>query len=337
MANLQTSYLGIELKNPIIVGASNMVNDIENLKKMEEAGAAAIVYKSLFEEQIQLERLELDDTLSEYEERHAEMISLFPDIEHAGPSEHLMNLRMAKESVSIPVIASLNCIFTDTWLEYAKLIQDTGVDAIELNFYFVPRDGKYDGRTINDQQVEVLKGVKSHLKIPVSVKLSPFYANPINVIKNMDAVGSDGYILFNRFLQPDIDIEYETHINHFSASSQEENRLALRVAGLIYGQVAGSICCSGGVHTGHDVVKMILAGADSVQVVSTLYKNKISYISTMLKDLNDWMDSKGYKKLHDFQGKLSQKNVHDPLIYKRAQYIDMILKSSELFKRYTLR
>jgi dihydroorotate dehydrogenase (fumarate) len=314
-----------------------MVSDLDNLKKMEEAGAAAIVYKSLFEEQIQLERMELDDTLKEYEERHAEMITLFPDVEHAGPSEHLMNLRMAKESVNIPVIASLNCIFTDTWIEYAKMIEETGVDAIELNFYYVPRDAKHDGKSINDQQLEVLKAVKKNLKIPISVKLSPFYANPVNVIKHMDEIGADGFVLFNRFLQPDIDIDYETHINHFSSSSQEENRLALRFAGLLYGQVSGSICGNGGIHTGSDVVKMILSGADCVQVVSTLYKNKISYIDTILKELNIWMESKGYKKLNDFKGKLSHKNVHDPLIYKRAQYIDMILKSSELFHKYTLR
>ena len=182
MADLKTKYLGIELKNPIIAGASNLVSNRDNLKQMEEAGAAAIVYKSLFEEQIQLEKLELDEDLSEYKERNAEMISLFPDLEHAGPSEHLMNLRLAKESVSIPLIASLNCVFTETWVEYAKLIQETGVDALELNFYYVPLDAKLDGRNIVDQHLEILKSVKQALKIPVSVKLSPFYANPINVI-----------------------------------------------------------------------------------------------------------------------------------------------------------
>jgi dihydroorotate dehydrogenase (fumarate) len=337
MADLKTSYLGIELKNPIIVGASSMVSDLGNMKKMEESGAAAIVYKSLFEEQIQLERMEMDDSLKEYEERHAEMIHLFPDMEHAGPSEYLMNLRMAKESVTIPVIASLNCIFNDTWIEYAKMIEDTGVNAIELNFYFVPRDTKLDGKSIIDQQIEILKNIKTHLKIPVSVKLSPFYANPLHVVIDMDDNGSDGFILFNRFLQPDIDTDKETHINQFTSSLQEENRLALRFAGLLYGHIRGSICCAGGIHTGQDIIKMILAGADCVQVVSTLYNNKISYIGTMLSDLSTWMDTKGYKCLKDFQGKLSHKNVHNPLIYRRAQYIDMLLKSSELFQRYPLR
>jgi dihydroorotate dehydrogenase (fumarate) len=337
MANLQTSYLGLELKNPMIVGASDMVNNVDNLKKMEDSGAAAIVYKSLFEEQIQLERMELDDSLTEYEERHAEMVTLFPNIEHAGPSEHLMNLRMAKESVNIPVIASLNCIFKDTWIEYAKLIEETGVDAIELNFYSVPRDAKLDGKTINDQQIEIVKAIKEHAKIPVSIKLSPFYANPIHLIKYLDEAGADGFVLFNRFMNPDIDIKSETHVNTFTPSSQEENRLPLRFAGLLYGHVGGSICCAGGIHTGEDAVKMILAGADCVQVVSILYNNKIDYIQTILKDINYWMDSKNYKSLKDFQGKLSNKNVHDPLIYKRAQYIEMVLKSSELFNKDRLR
>jgi dihydroorotate dehydrogenase (fumarate) len=337
MADLKTTFLGLELKNPIIAGASNLVSNQDNLKQMEDAGAAAIVYKSLFEEQIQLERLELGEDLSEYTERHAEMISLFPNIEHAGPSEHLMNLRLAKESVSIPIIASLNCVFTETWIEYAKLIQETGVDALELNFYYVPRDAKFDGRDIVDQQLEILKSVKQAVKIPVSVKLSSFYANPLNVIKQMDQAGADAFVIFNRFLQPDIDLNDEIFINHFSATSHEESLLPLRFAGLLYNNIHASICCNSGIYSGKDVIKMILAGADCVQVVSALYKNKITYLEPMLKELANWMDSKNYKSLNDFKGKLSQKKVNDPFIYKRGQYIDILLKSGEVFKKYLVR
>ena len=334
MADLKTTYLGLELKNPIIAGASNLVSNVDNLKRMEDAGAAAIVYKTLFEEQIQLERLEFEEELTAYRERNAEMINLFPDIEHAGPSEHLMNLRLAKESVKIPLIASLNCVFNETWLEYAKLIQDTGVDAIELNFYAVPRDFKIDEKSIVNQQIEILKTIKQALKIPVSLKISSFYANPLNVIKQFDQHGADGVVLFNRLLQPDIDIDSEKHINHFSSSTSEENLLPLKFAGLLFENVIGSICCNSGIHTGKDVAKMIMGGADCVQVVSALYKNKIAYLNVMVKELNDWMDSKNYKKLNDFKGKLSQKKVNDPYIYKRAQYIDIILKTSDLFKKY---
>lgn len=337
MANLKTKYLGIELKNPIIIGASNLVSNPDNLKKMEDAGAAAIVYKSLFEEQVQLEKLELDEDLSEYKERNAEMVSLFPDIEHAGPVEHLLNLKRAKESVGIPIIASLNCVFTETWIEYAKELQQTGIDALELNFYYVPREAKQGGQEIVDQQLAILKAVKAAVKIPVSVKLSAFYANPINVIKQMDQLGPNGFVIFNRFLQPDINLNDETFINHFSVTSLEESLMPLRFAGLLYGNVNASICCNSGIYEGSDVVKMILAGADCVQVVSTLYKNKIGHLEKMLKDLSDWMDLKNYKSLNEFKGKLSQNKIHNPYIYKRAQYIDILSKAEGLFKKYLSR
>lgn len=336
MANLKTTYAGLKLINPIIAGASTLASNADNLKRIEDAGAAAIVYKSLFEEQVQLERLELDEGLTEYNERHAEMVTLFPDIEHAGPSEHLMKLRMAKESVKIPVIASLNCVFTITWLEYAKLIQETGVDALELNFFYIPRDAKLDGKTIIDQQTEILKEIKKVVNIPVTVKLSPFYTNPLHVIMNMDSAGADAFVLFNRFLQPDIDPDYEIHSNHFSSSSPEESLLPMRFAGLLYGNTQASICANTGIYTGRDVAKMLLAGADCVQIVSTLYRNKIAYITDMLNELQAWMDSKGYKEIKEFKGKLSQRSVNDPFIYKRAQYIDILSRSSDIFKKYPL-
>jgi len=334
MVDLKTKYLGIELKNPVILGASNLVTKLDNLKRAEQAGASAIVYKSLFEEQIQLEAAQLDDELEEYNERNAEMVKLFPTIEHAGPQEHLVNLRKVKESLNIPVIASLNAIYTETWIEYATLLEQTGVDALEFNFFFAPRDPETDGRDVNEKQLEILKAVKSKIKIPISVKLSPFYANPLNMVSLMDKLGVNGFVLFNRLFQPEIDIEKEHHYSPFSLSSPEDNRLSLRFAGLLYGTIAGSICSNTGIYTGADVAKMILAGADCVQVVSTIYKNKIEYIATILKDLQGWMESKNYSKLENFKGKLSNKNINDPFVYKRAQYIDLLLKSDNIFKKY---
>jgi len=336
MVDLKTKYLGIELKNPVIIGASNLVTDIDNIKKAEEHGAAAIVYKSLFEEQIQLESAQMEDELHEYDERHAEMVSLFPSIEHAGPEEHLLNLRKVKESVSIPVIASLNAIYKETWVEYAQLVEKTGVDALELNFYFVPRDMTTDGRSINENQIDILKAVKEKVKLPVSVKLSPFYANPLNIISHMDKAGAGGFVLFNRLFQPDINMVKEEHFAPSSLSSPEDNRLSLRFAGLLYGQIKGDICSSTGIFTGTDVAKMILAGANCVQVVSTIYKNKIEYLKTIVSDLNSWMESKNYSKIDNFRGKLSNKNINDPFVYKRAQYIDLLLKSDKIFKKYPL-
>lgn len=333
MINLKTKYLGIELKNPIIVGASNLVTKVETLQQMEEAGAAAIVIKSLFEEQIQLENLQMGEEMDEYADRHAEVSSLFPTLEHAGPREHLMMVKQAKNAVKIPVIASLNAIYKETWLEYAKLLEDTGVDGIEMNFYAVPKDFNLTGEEIEKEQIEILKQVKSILSVPVSVKLSPFYASPLNVISRMDKTGVDGFVLFNRLFQPDIDLDNEEHVVHFPLSTPEDGKLSLRFAGLLYGNVKGSICSNTGIYTGADVARMLLAGADCVQVVSTLYKNKIKQIATILKDLEEWMKSKNYNSLKDFKGKLSNNSINDPFVYKRAQYVDLLLKSEEIFRK----
>jgi dihydroorotate dehydrogenase (fumarate) len=337
MASLKTNYLGIELKNPIIIGASNMVKSLDNLKAAEDAGAAAIVYKSLFEEQIQLEKYEFDNQMTDYNERHAEMVNLFPSIKHAGPEEHLMHLRKVKESLSIPVIASLNAIYKSSWLEYAKLIQDTGVDAIELNFYFVPLDFEKEGKSIIKEQIEIFVEVKKSLNIPVSIKLSPFYTNTLRVVTEFDKAGVDGVVLFNKMFEPEIDINTQEHFTPFNLSNDSDHRLPLRFAGLLSGRIKASICSSTGIYSGHDVIKMILAGADSVQIVSTLYKNKISYLSTMLRDIEEWMNLKSYGSLSEFRGKLSAKNTISPFTYKRAQYIDLLLKSDDLMKSNTLR
>jgi dihydroorotate dehydrogenase (fumarate) len=336
MVDLKTKYLGLDLKNPVILGASNLVTKIDNLKRAEEAGAAAIVYKSLFEEQIQLESAQFDDQLEEYNERNAEMIKLFPSIEHAGTEEHLVNLRKVKETLGIPVIASLNAIYTESWIDYAQQLEQTGVDALEFNFFYIPRDTQTDGRDVNTQQLEIIKAVKPKVKLPISIKVSPFYANPLNVVSQMDKLGVDGFVLFNRLFQPDIDIQKEQHFSPFNLSSPEDNKLSLRFAGMLYGTISASICANTGVFSGADVVKMILAGADCVQVVSTVYKNKIEYISTILKDLQTWMESKNYKNLAAFRGKLSQKNTNDPFVYKRAQYIDLLLKSDQIFKKHVV-
>jgi dihydroorotate dehydrogenase (fumarate) len=209
MADLKTTYLGLELKNPVIVGACNLVSDLDAVRNIEEAGAAAIVYKSLFEEQIQLERMQYEDGLEEYNERNAEMVSLFPKIQHAGPEEHLLNLRKVIGTVKIPVIASLNCVYDLTWTEYAKKLEDTGVAALELNMYSNPRSAERTDKEIVDQRVAIVETVKQAVKIPVSVKLSPFYTNILRIVDLMDKAGADGFVLFNRIFQPDIDIEHE--------------------------------------------------------------------------------------------------------------------------------
>lgn len=337
MANLSTTYLGLKLKNPIIVGASNLVTDMHALQQIEEAGAAAIVYKSLFEEQIQLERAQHEDQLDEYSERHAEMISLFPKVEHAGPEAHLLGLRKVVETMNIPVIASLNCVYDITWAEYAVKLADAGAAALELNFYDNPRDPQKAGREIIEQQLAVLKKVRQSVKIPISVKLSPFYTNPLNVIHQMDQTGVNGFVLFNRIFQPNIDIDAEELVFPWFLSNDGDYRLPLRYAGLLFDNVKADVCANTGILKGDDVIQLLLAGAQTVQVVTTLYKNGIGQINNMITDLNQWMDKKQYASIDDFRGKLSKKSINDPYAYKRAQYVDILMKSNEIFKKYPMR
>jgi dihydroorotate dehydrogenase (fumarate) len=334
--DLSTTYLGLKLKNPVIIGASNLVTDLNFLKKLEDAGASAIVYKSLFEEQIQLENLEAYHAEEDYGSRHAEMGSMFPPSEDAGPAEFLFNLSKARQTLKIPLIASLNAVYDDTWYEYARKIEETGVDALELNFYAVPREFDIDDNSILQEQLDTLEGVKKTVKIPVSVKLSPFYTNPLYCIGEMDKKGADGFVLFNRLFQPDIDLDKEGLHYPYMLSNEEDNRLPLRFAGLLYGNIKGSICSNTGILTGRDALKMILAGADAVQVVSTIYKHGPKQIGKILDEMEEWMKAKKYNSLSDFKGKLAKVNIKDPYAYQRAQYVDILMRSKEIFKKYPI-
>ena len=334
MANLKTNYMGLELKNPVIMGACNLTLDVDVAKRIEDAGAAAIVFKSLFEEQINLESLQMEEDLTEYAERNAEMINLFPHLKHAGPTEHLDKLIKVKKAVSIPVIGSLNCVYPDTWIEYAVEMEKTGVDALELNFYSTPAGFDQSSLDIETEQLSIIKEIRKKIKLPLSVKISPFYSNPLHLIRQMDEAGIGGLVLFNRLFQPDIDIESRDHYFPFNLSQVGDYRLPLRFAGLLYKQIAASICSNTGIFTGQDVVRMILAGADSVQVVSTVYKNKVGHITTMLADLESWMDTNSFNKLDDFRGLLSKANSKDPYAYQRAQYVDLLMKPFDLLRKF---
>ncbi len=336
MADLRTTYMGVELKNPIILGASSLVEDPTVIQKIERAGVSAIVYRSLFEEQIHLEQIQLEDQLGEYDHRNAEMTHLFPEVKHGGAKEHLFKLEKLISKVSIPVFASLNATYDESWDEYALSLEKTGIAGLELNFYDVPLDGSAPGSEIEERQIKILSKVKSILKIPVSVKLSPFYSNPINFITQIDKAGANSVVLFNRFFQPEINIETEEFFYPFDLTHQKDYQLSLRFTGLLYGNISADICTSRGISDGNDVIKMLLAGADSVQIVSAVYKNKASHITGMLEMLEEWMDARGYKSIADFKGKLSMKNLKDPYAYKRAQYVDILMKSNEILKKYPM-
>jgi len=335
--DLSVNYLGLKLKNPVIIGASNLVLDLNILKKLEEAGAAAVVYKSLFEEQIHLENLEKYQTEEEYGNRHAEMTSMFPESEDAGPEEFLFNLAKAKQALSIPLIASLNCVYDDTWYEYARKLQDAGADAIELNFYSIPREFDIDDNSILQEQLDTLEGVKKVVNIPVSVKLSPFYTNALYCISELDKKGADGFVLFNRLFQPDIDIHKKAMHYPYLLSNAEDNRLPLRFAGLLHNNIKAKVCANTGIFTGQDAIKMILAGADCVQVVSTIYKHGPKQVTRMLEEMEEWMKENGYNSLSDFRGQLAKDNIEDPFAYRRAQYVDILMKSGDIFKKYPIR
>lgn len=331
--DLRTQYGGLTLKNPLVVGASNIVTDLHNLVKLQDAGAAAIVFKSLFEEQIQLESFALEQAQEEYSNFDAEHITFFPSTRHAGPAEHLIQLRKAKDKLTIPLIGSLNCVHDETWAEYAVKMAETGIDALELNFYANTTDFDETAASIEERQINTLKLVKAAIPIPVFVKLSPFYTNPLSLISRLDKAGANGVVLFNRLFQPDIDVEKEEHHFPYNFSSENDNRLALRYAGLLHTKVKASIVANTGILNGRDAIKMILAGADSVQVVSAIYKRGIQYINTMLEEIETWMNNKGYDSVNDFKGRLSKENLPDPFTYKRAQYVDILMKS-EIFMQY---
>ncbi|MDA3912122.1 MAG: dihydroorotate dehydrogenase-like protein [Bacteroidales bacterium] len=336
MANLNTTYMGVDLQTPIVIGASNMVLKEETLRQLQENGAGAVVFKSLFEEQLHLEELEMDEVTKEMDNRHAEMIDPFHDIKYGGPKEYLFQLKKAREILDIPLFASLNAIYKDSWVTFAKQIAETGVNGIELNFYAVPLNFDKSSQEIEDEQIEILKSVIDAVDIPVYVKLSPYYANVLNLIKRMDDAGSKGFILFNRLFEPQIDVETEAHVVHMELSNENQNRLGLRYSGLLYDNIKGSIISSGGIYHGNDVVKMMLSGADAVQVVSAVYKHKPQHIAKMLKEIDDWMDAHNYSSLDDFRGKLSQKYVKDSRIYKRAQYVGLLLRADSVFKKYPM-
>ncbi len=332
MKNLKTTYMGIELDNPIILGACNMSNDIDDLLKAEKNGVGAIVFKSLFEEQVQLERLQLEEKLTEYDDIHAQMLTTHPRIEFSDTEKHLVKLRKAKERLSVPLIASLNAVHEDSWLEYATELAQTGVDGLELNLYQTPTDFEIESKEIEDYQISIVRKIKEKLSIPLSVKLSSEYTNVLTLIKKMEAAGVDGFVLFNSFYQPDININSLKHKRNFNLSKKGEYRKTLRYTGMLYGQIDADVCSSRGIFDGKDIVKHILSGSTCVQMVSSFYKNGLEQIGVAKKQLSDWMEEKEFNSIQEFRGKMAQKNLApESMVYKRAQYVDLLMKSDNIF------
>lgn len=330
---IETKYCGLELKSPLIVGASKLTSDIETIKKAEEAGAGAVVIKSLFEEQIQMQHYQHDEQMERYDDWHAEMTDIFPEENYSGAEEHLMWVRKTKEAVDIPVIASLNAVNRDTWVNYAKKLAEAGVDALELNFYSLPTDFELSAAKIEEEQVDILSSVVKAVKVPVSVKLSSYYTNPLNLIKRMDEAGAEGFVLFNRLFQPDIDVEKMANEYSYNLSAGNEYRLPLRYAGLLSGKIGASVCTGSGIDSPETAIKLLLAGSDAVQVVTGIYRHSMDFVTQVNDELRRWMRSKGFESIQDFKGALGAQKNDDPKIYKRSQYVRLLLNPWEYIVR----
>ncbi len=333
MADITTNLLGIKIKSPVVLGACSLSYNIDKLKEVEAAGAGAMVFRTLFEEQIMQEAYELEEQLTMYDDRNAESTSIFPNIEHGGPAEHVMHLKKAVNELSIPVIASINCIYDVTWKEYAKVMADAGADALELNFYDTPKKMDRTAQEIEDYQVRIIEAVKSVVNIPIQVKLSRYYSNPLNVIKRMDEAGADGFVLFNRLFLPDINIDSEEFELNWNFTSQDEKLYSIRFAGLLHNKIDADIVGSTGIYEAKDVLAVMLAGANVVQMVSSVYKNGPDKITEVLGEIEKWMETKNYSTLNDFIGKLSFDNTDDKTNYTRAQYVEILLNKRPVFDR----
>jgi len=326
--DLSTSYLGLKLANPFMPGASPLVDDVDTVKRLEDAGAAAIVMHSLFEEQIVREQLSTFLHTERHGESFAEAMTYFPSPDRfaLGPEEYLEHIGRVKTAVRVPVIASLNGTTLGGWLDYAKAMQQAGADALELNVYSLHSDPEEGGPTIEDRTVEMLKAVKAAVKIPVAIKLSPYYTSMANFARRLDATGADGLVVFNRFYQPDIDAEALQAVRALHLSNSSELPLRLRWLAILSGRVKASLAVTGGVHTALDAIKSVMAGAHAIQVVSALLQRGPHYLATLREKMVAWMEEHEYTSLAQMQGSMNLLMCPDPTVYERANYM-LILQS----------
>ena len=324
--DLSTTYHGLKLKNPLVASASPMCQDIGNIRRMEDAGAAAVVLDSLFEEQIELESTDLDRFLSASSEISAESTTQLPELTHGvrGPETYLKHIRNCKEAVQIPIIASLNGSTNGGWLHYAKQMQEAGADALELNIYYIPVDPKVTGEQVEGQYVELVKAVKAEVKIPVAVKLGPYFSSMANVAQGLDAAGADALVLFNRFYQPDFDLEALEVVPNLILSNSHELLLRLHWIAVLYGSVKADLALTGGVHCATDVVKAMMAGAKVAMMTSALLKRGITFLDTISTELLIWMGEHEYDSIKQMQGSMSRNAVPQPGAFERANYMKVL-------------
>jgi dihydroorotate dehydrogenase (fumarate) len=323
MIDLSTSYLGMKLATPLVASASPLSQEVAGIRRLEDAGASAIVLYSLFEEQLRQERAELDYHLSAATESFAESLTYFPQPSEfrTGPEEYLNHIQKAKAAVDIPVIASLNGSTLGGWTGYARQIEEAGADAIECNIYFIPSDPEVSGADVEQTYLDILRGVKISVHIPVAVKLSPFFSSIANMAKRLDAAGADGLVLFNRFYQPDIDLEELELKPNVLLSTPQASRLPLTWIGILYGRIRASMAATSGVHRAEDVIKMLMVGADATMLCSALLRNGVNHLHHVERGLREWMETHEYESIRQMQGSMSQLRCPDPGAFERAQYM----------------
>ncbi len=325
--DLRTTYLGLELDNPIVPSASTLSSRIDNLKRLEDAGAAAIVMQSLFEEQIEHDEMQVHRMLETGSESFAEASSVFPDLEdyNTGPDEYLRHLEASKKELSVPVIGSLNGTSEGGWIRYAKLIQETGADALELNVYFVAADPAETGEQVERRYVDLVAAVRGSVTIPLAVKVGPYFSSMANMAGRLVEAGADGLVLFNRFLQPDIDLETLSVDPSLHLSTSEEALVPLRWIAILRGRIGCSLAATSGVHTSDDAVKLLLAGADVTMMASALFLHGPEHLGTVLEGVRTWFDEHEYASLEQAKGSVSQVNVADPVAFGRSNYMQMLV------------
>ncbi|XGV97896.1 MAG: dihydroorotate dehydrogenase-like protein [Leptolyngbya sp. BL-A-14] len=321
--DLTTSYMGLNLRSPLVPSASPLSESIDNIQRMEDAGAAAVVMHSLFEEQLRLERYELHHHLTYGTESFPEALTYFPELSsfRVDSETYLGHICKAKAKVDIPIIASLNGSSVGGWTSYAKQIEQAGADALELNVYYVPTDMNLTGAQIEQTYIDILQLVKATVTIPVAIKLSPYFTNLANIAHRLDQAGANGLVLFNRFYQPDINLETLDVEPNVQLSTSQSMRLPLSWMAILYDRVNASLAATSGIHTGQDALKMLMAGANITMLCSVLLRHGISQICVIEQEMRQWMEQHEYESIQQLQGSMSQKNCPNPSAFERAQYI----------------
>jgi dihydroorotate dehydrogenase (fumarate) len=324
--DLSTTYMGLKLKNPLVASSSPMCGDVGNIRRLEDAGASAVVLQSLFEEQIDHESNELDRYIEQAAEIGPESSSHFPELGHRvmGPETYLVHIAKCKQAVKIPVIASLNGTSQGGWISYAKQMEQAGADALELNIYYIPTSADVTGEQVEQQYVDLVRAVKAEVHIPVAVKLGPFFSSMANMAKKLDATGVEGLVLFNRFYQPDYDLESLDVVPNLILSNSHDLLLRLHWIAVLYGSVKADMALTGGVHCATDVVKAMMAGARVAMMTSALLKRGISYLDTIATELLVWMGEHEYDSIKQMQGSMSRNAVPQPGAFERANYVKVL-------------